>query len=226
MKINLFDYKITNKIKPIKQPKPRINPGGDCGACCLVGLIDWNKEDIPKLYKSILRDYYGGKKREIGAIDWYDLKEKANNYLHWEKGLISPIMIDRPNIAKLEENEIYFNQHHTLPWLSDELWVQMVKTYLEAGYIGMTTINFDGEYNQEKMKGTNHWVLINGLKQKWIKEGNTKKAKKEVRIGCSVKGNYWVDVRDFLKNYGGYTVAFIRKIPIIKPDIDINTRND
>lgn len=228
MNTNSYPWSITINVNPIKQPKSSINKGGDCGACCLAGILGWNESQLYELYKLILLPYRGGHPREIGDVNWWDLKSDKLHYnLHDEMRVIEPIIFDPINLHILSDNDKFSSPLYTVPWRLEPYWMQKIKIYLEAGYVGMTEIKLEGNLDNIHTYGeVNHWVLINGAKQEIeIEEfedgGTITHIKKYVRVGCSVKGNYWIETDNFLKKYGGFNVAFIRKRPMINPLIQI-----
>ena len=220
-----FDYEVINNITPIKQPKPRINEGGDCGACCIAGIIGYTAEQLPKLYKNILKPYYGGTPREVGSVNWADLLDKTSKFMHNKLQITEPVVIDNINFNDVEKHNIYHNPYYSTPWNLIKPYIHKLRTYLEAGYIAMTTIKYDGTANPLDFKGTDHWVIINGVKKETTKvkldSGYRYDVEFKVKIGCSVKGQYWINAEKLIKNHGGFNLAFIRKIPIVKPKIKI-----
>jgi len=71
--------------RAVPQPKPRINPGGDCVACVLAGLVD---TDVPAMYE-MLKTPTGE-----GITDIYRQRDALN--LLYYGGLLDRVVLDVP----------------------------------------------------------------------------------------------------------------------------------
>jgi len=76
----------------------------------------------------------------------------------------------------------------------------------DAGYYGITQVNMKGEGPN---KGTDHWVLMRGMRQR--QEGNN--IIEEINIGdsaLSMPQERWVGFRSWLRDCGGFMAMFAR----------------
>lgn len=176
-----------------KQPSPYICIGGDCGACSLGGVLGLA---VPDLYSR-----WGSKgitnRTEMGRC----LRCASSD------GLASR-MIDTPAQwpdARYLDSFGSPAVHEALPWF------QYVRMAVDAGYYGVTEVDYDAHGGPE----TNHWVLICGARTNGAENG--KALTGEVLISCSVKGERWIEAREFLRTMGGYAALFVR--PLVSNDI-------
>jgi hypothetical protein len=229
--LNRFDWSVEVPIQTLRQPSPAFVKYGDCGACCLAGIIGWGESSFPELYEHSLRLYPDGKKPEPHPVSWGDLLFQAGPWLHVRR-LIEPVEIDpvAPDMSEWQQN--LHNPYAMAPWNLEEQWVKRLRVYLRAGYVGMTTIHNSGlgpyqvrPDGERHFEGTNHWVLLTGAKQTWEEpEPGRFQPVVRVRVSCSAKGEYWIKAADLLTLYGGYWVAFIRRVPPVTPVQTLDTR--
>lgn len=173
--------------RSLKQPGPYICVGGDCGACALGGALGF--ADVPAVYAEF--DTKGMTNRtEMGRC----IRVASSHKL-------ADRIIDTPAewpAARYMDSFGYPAWQEALPWF------QSVRMAIDAGYYGITEVDYDGHSGPE----TNHWVLIAGARTKGAVSNEVMTG--EVLISCSVHGEGWYEARDFLKRFGGYCVLFVR----------------
>jgi len=233
MDMNRFNWSVEVDSHAIHQPSPRFHSYGDCGACCLAGAVGWTAERLPELYEGSLQPFHGGSTRTYkdSPLNWQDLIGKGGPWLHNKLRLIEPVVIDPvgPDMSRWQQD--LHNPWATAPWSLIDPWFHRLRLYLQSGYVGMTTITFEGDGPYEKRsdgsmfnRGTNHWVLLNGAKAIREQRGDGGFTQVEmVRVSCSVKGDYWANAREFLTLYGGYWLAFIRRVPLVAVNAWVDT---
>lgn len=93
-------------------------------------------------------------------------------------------------------------------WLHSLSWFNYVRMAIDAGYYGLCTVDFKKQGGPD----TDHWVLICGARTKGCVTGELITG--EVLVSCSARSSgmkdEWVDVRDFLRDRGGFDVLFVR----------------
>lgn len=198
-----------------RQPSPSLNSGGDCGLCCISGVLGHGTEFVREAYRLAYDS-----PDTIRALS-LPCMTKALSNLHHQHGLIEDLA-DYP-----VQPRVGFGRGVS-PWgyPGDQLfneWLHQLRTHLEAGYVGVTEILFSGGGRTTadfKYRGSDHWVLLIGAKSVyWEKRDEQGKFQfggwdKYVKVSCSVKGDYWVDIQDFLTQYGGFHVLFVRPVPM------------
>lgn len=111
------------------------------------------------------------------------------------------------------------------PWWGPGSYEERVEAYLSAGWIGYVDMNFGGAERGLDGKelpdrrghykvGGNHMVVLDGIRTYWLEkgEGNSWSAtqRTEVHIVCSVKGSYWIEVREWIEFHGGLFIWWVR----------------
>lgn len=198
------------------QPSPAVNEGGDCFACATLTML---KHFWPDQAESV---------RVADVVEWWrsakytDGRPAMNNHIEHADttlyGLPSPFALEvltDPWVPMMDRH----HQPVGLVW-GVQNFRQRIEAYLYAGYLGVTAIRFAPEaphFLAPKPDGGywntshDHIVLINGART--YVEGDEEPYgahQDEVHIVCSVKGGYWIDTDELLRNHGGRFIWWVR----------------
>ncbi len=172
--------------RSIPQPRPEIHKYGDCGACALGGALG---VEVARIYS------------EFGSNGITNQHEMARCLRCSVGEKFADRMIDIP----AEWPCARYLRSFGSPAVNEALcWFNQVRMAIDAGYYGLAMVDSKGGEGPE----TDHWVLICGART----EGavRDKLITGEILVSCSVHGEKWYEVRDFLKRMGGYDVLFVR----------------
>lgn len=182
----------------IPQPPTHINPGGDCAACVLGGLLGMSTiEAVYARFKEPLTNWWGFRT---------SLYEAQGN------GDIDRI-IDDPPIWPVREALATFGSPAHCQSLA---WFKYIRMGLEAGYYATTGVSFGrtGPLGH----GSDHKILIVGARERREPhpsvEGCTS-IYNEILVSCSARSTpdeEWVEVNDFLRNRGGFNAILVRPV--------------
>ena len=188
-------------LRPLPQPVPPLNPGGDCGPCVLGGLFGLSVEQV---YERFYRPAFGAK---IRPYRFSDLQYAARVAFH-KYGLVDrvvegcpPEIVGKPNLFFVDSSKFNGNIY------SDLWWTQLL-TALDAGYYAITMINHAGHGRGEPI---DHTVLICGAR---VVEVSAAEHQRQVLVASSSTADQperWIiSVEDFLKWHGGYRLILVR----------------
>lgn len=169
-----------------KQPQPLICNGGDCGACSLGGALDI---DVPALYERF---------SSTGITNRGEMARCLRCAVSY--GLADRI-IDTP--AEWPANR-YMHSFGSPASHEAQPWFNQVRMAIDAGYYGVTMV----DYEMQGGPDTNHWNMIAGARTKGSVLNEALSG--EILLSCSVRGERWIDAREFLRTMGGYDVLFVR----------------
>jgi hypothetical protein len=204
-------------VGPVPQPSPGINPGGDCFACATLALVRhfWPDEAAGQTVAAVVewwrtQPVYGHEEKVVGNTISYARRSLFN----LPEPFRLEVMTDPWQSLISEEH-----QPHGLVY-GVQNYARRVEAYLSAGWVGLTSIRFAPaapHFLNPKPEGgywnasTDHMVLIDGVRT--TVQGETEGLGvhvDEVHIVCSVKGGYWIDERDLLREYGGRFIWWCR----------------
>ncbi len=192
------DHEVVLPRRVVRQPKPHVNPGGDCGACVLAGLLGTEVGDVYERFR-------GGK---CESFHWHAMRTAL-----WEArsaGLVDRIVTDVPmwpaNVPDMAAAWGWHSGYQSLAWAS---YVEMA---VDAGYYGIAMV--DVHKKGAHGGGTNHWVMLCGSRERTepMSDGAAE-IKNEVLVSCSsstTPDEEWVGVQDFLRERGGFNVLLVR----------------
>ena len=160
------------------------NQQGDCGPCCLGAILELTVNDV---YDNIL-----------GYVDGmtYDRMVKAL----WRKGVYFENYI--PSDAVCDNNPEWFTFGRP-SWRNFIRWFDLTKQRLNYGLVGIAQVNMRGNAHNDDF--TDHWVIIYGYKQK-----SENAVDKVVLISCPTRGEFEIDAKTFLRQYGGYNTIWVQ----------------
>lgn len=183
----------------IRQPIPALNPGGDCGPCCLAGLFGLSIEDI---YERI-------KNEEKAGLSWLGMYY----FLHQAVAdrLVDFVITDVPSWQRSPSQMLFGNPG----WCSNLQWFGYMTMAFQAGYYGLAAVAHDRTGPLSATVG-DHWVLLCGARARFEPTQNphAKVLVTEILVSNSssqpTAKEGWVDVLEFLRNWGGYNCFLVR----------------
>lgn len=185
-------------LRVVKQPTPELNPGGDCGACVLAGLLGMSVEDV---YATLHRQ---GKPYTFG---WGDMEEALRRAYY-----------DTKAIDRYVTRTPMWPAHDALRAWGDASWSQQLewrswlRMAFDAGYYAFATVRHTPEPGAFE---TNHWVLYAGLRTSW-RDGSiagSRSGSYELLVSDSSRTKpheEWFEMGEHLKGRGGFAVMLAR----------------
>lgn len=192
-----IDFEYILPRRAMKQPKPNVNPEGDCGPCVLCGVFDIpNVKDVYTLYN----------KEKIEAFSHVGFK--ALLYHLKTDGMISHIIDDVPYWHVWQGHQIFGSP----AWNQNLQWFNYICMAIQAGYYGMASISMDGKGAYAE---PDHFVLICGAREVSIPHGTMEgcfSIRPEILVSCPARHveGVWFPVLDFLKNQGGFNAYLVK----------------
>lgn len=172
----------------VPQPTPSIYPNGDCGACVLGGLLSMT---VPEVYKhfevDIPKEHIS---YEVMRRALYDKKfdRKVIHHPEWPESIQSMRTYGNPSWGQAME------------------WYEYLRMGLDAGYYVIANVDYS-----KQGEAPDHWVLIVGAHEIYPEEQGA--IREQVLVSCSARSSpdeEWVDIRDFLRQRGGFNVFLAR----------------
>lgn len=163
-------------------PHAGINKAGDCGPACIAGIMNKSVKEIYDLF---------GKEVNGLCYDWA-VKFLYRNKIYYENHLPADNYVD--------ENPQWFTFGKP-SWWNFIKWFELSKSRMKAGLVGLAQVNMNGNAHNDEY--TDHWVLIYGFEQ-----NGENAADKLLLISCPTKGEFKVEAKKFLRQYGGYNTIW------------------
>lgn len=187
--------------RAVPQPVPNLQPGGDCGACVLAGLLGKGVQEVYDTFKD-------GKALSFHWRDMHDALWKAESH-----GLLDRIVTD---VAMWPwTGAAPFIEWGLHSGYQSIAWFNYLTMALDAGYYGlaMVDIHKKGCFGG----GTDHWVLLCGarVRKEPFEDGKGASIKQEVLVSCSstrTPDEEWVEASRFLIDRGGFNVLLARPV--------------
>lgn len=223
-----------HNVKPVKQPEPSVNPGGDCFACATLALINHLFPEVGFTLRDI-HEYFteetaGGSKFFVNY--WFGY-EKVFHKLEYEPIEGKPRLdIEFRRYLPTIMNDSF--ERHNPNWYMgpcDSDYFFIVDAFLRSGYILLTEIDSEGKgplIASEKISkhkftknSIDHVVLIDGCRSYWPKkEPNSfgRGLAQELHVVDSNKKlkekTYWLPVNDLIHYHGMAGFYLVRKSQI------------
>jgi len=187
--------------RALRQPSPALHPGGDCAACSFGGLVGF--ESVQQVYDEFSEG-------EPVATSWETSRRRL-----WEarsRGFIDRFIEDVPLWPDMFLGHLTWGN---TSWFCQGLaWENYLTMAFDAGYYGLASINYKGE---GPGSDTDHAVLLCGIEEVHTPltlSTGTKASRidRHLLVSCSSKGDYWMETRKFLQEYGGFNVLLARPV--------------
>jgi len=189
--------------------------GGDCGACCLAGLLNTGVLEAYELHES---GYYGRGPLDLNPAKEipkqssfsYHSMDRTLTHLFYEGTLDR--YINDPPIWLINQNIEMNGAWGASSLLMASAFINYCLAMFDAGYYGIAQVNLqgDGPYSRG---GTNHWVMLCGARRRRYQEGDRTFIAEEVLVGDSAWSQpreRWIGWREFLEKHGGFMAFFAR----------------
>lgn len=220
--------KIVLPRRPIKQPTPCLNSGGDCGALCLAGLLQLpDAESAYRLHRA--GDYYGG--TPIPQISSFSRQsmvrtlETLTSDTGARGGLDVPIFLDHV----ISDTPIWpfgYAKHDLSFGMRAQFeWRDHARALLNGGYYGIAQVKHGGYSLDTPLRDfgtTDHWVMICGWRYVFVPETDVERLKicsgsyqHEFLIGDSSRARpleTWVEGNEFQNRWGGFATIWAKPI--------------
>lgn len=198
------EFEVVLPRRAVPQPLPFLHPGGDCGACCLAGLLGTTVEEAYNVACHKPEDHVSVGSGP-GMRTALDLLESV--------GLLDRAVLDIP----------YWNEPDVFSWFgrpgwgSFDAWFRYLRMALDAGYYGIAPVvhNHTGP-----VADIDHVVLLVGARFRWVANPNDpseggRMGEEMVLVSDSSRTppsvpELWIHPREFLMRWGGYSLYLAR----------------
>jgi hypothetical protein len=193
------EFEIALPRSTVKQPEPSLSSGGDCGACVLAGLTG-----------KPLRSMYLLVDEEPKPFTIYSMSA-ALGVLE-DQGGLDRVVEEPPNWMPYVHPAYAAFGYTALS--QAPMWWAYLRLAIDAGYYGMATMSFQPVSSKpgDTYFSSNHWVMFKGCRFRWEDMPGGSRGKEEILVSCSVKGDYWIEVREFARLHGGAQLMLARPL--------------
>lgn len=190
----------------VAQPSPRINEGGDCFACAAAAVSGYlGKSLTAQEANDLFPDSPNGGK----SSSWTNL-EQAFWSLRHDHDVDLEMRWDMAGV-EFDPRQFSYGWLFQLPGIE---YVERLEAWLNAGWVALTEINYDGAgpVTDFLRNATDHVVVLDGTRLSWVEhEGGSSSYEGEVHVVCSAKGAYWMEHRELNMRYGAAGWLLVRK---------------
>lgn len=180
----------------VPQPLPHLHPGGDCGACVLAGLVGVS---LPEAYEIAERKVEEG-------FSWHSMRQAL--YHLKARGRVDRFICDVPFWRGGAIDAMATFGYPA--WTQALEWFSYLRMAFDAGYYGIACVN---HAKAGPFRGPDHFVLLAGAREMRPPPGEGGGIDQDILVSCSSRATpdeEWVEVRDFLKERGGYNLFLAR----------------
>jgi hypothetical protein len=175
-------------IDPLPQSSGHVLDGGDCGFCCLAGILG---------LKSIL-EAYEILESHMPGDDWKKRSSLCINRLG--------MFLEALGMPSDEYDPPFFRYKKGLaptPW-DNVNWPWGVRRTIMQGSVMLVSVRFNSSVPPLSPTTEDHMVLFNGYRQRLVGTSlpYCKKLVSEIRVSCSHAGRRWAEWDDLLYHHG------------------------
>lgn len=184
----------------VRQPKPNLNPGGDCGACVLAGVLQLEGP------QGVYDQFMDGKPQSLGWHEQADLLGK----LYWN-GVLDRVITDVPHWPN--EAPPFLQAFGISAVQQSMAWFRYMRMAFDAGYYGVLPWDYSG--SGPLGHGTDHVVLACGVREESVALDNgVGRIEQQILISCSAAHpeGKWYSKLDILKRHGGFNAILVRPV--------------
>lgn len=196
----------------LRNPQPSIVDVGDCGACCIAGILGVSVEQayefhLPGRYHS------GAEIPKRSAIRAVNMQRSLEN-----SGLAEHVVGCFMEVGSLESRVPEWRAFGDLPYFQAGRYADVFRAFMSAGYYRICLVVDGGKALDAQACGfqPNHWLMLNGVRA--VKDSTAAVPgsyvmRRQVRISNSAPSQpraQWVDVADFLKCWGGMVGVWVK----------------
>jgi hypothetical protein len=174
------------------QPRPHLNPAGDCASCAFGGVLGVPVALVHELFETtpnVTRSRPGYRTL------LYELRRR---------GLVAEWVEDTP----MWPLGHWGGAHHGLPaYTMTQEWWRYLRMALRGGYYALASINYEGRH----FAPVDHLVALCGVRERWepVEGGHAQAI--DVLVSCSARNpdGYWLEASDLVR-MGGFDVVLVR----------------
>ena len=199
----MFRNSVLLKKRVIPQPLQALNTAGDCGACVLGSLFNLS-------IKEVYERFNNGEPKGFTIVDLRNILLDTNNRKYFERAVT-----DVPYWQVKNTDQAFGNPS----WNQSQEWFNYIRMGLDGGYYPIPLVHY-------KKGGcfsiVDHVVMICGCREKMepLPRLNTHIIKPQILVSCPATTSLdeeWVDVKDFLKERGGFNCLLVRPLQDKQP---------
>lgn len=192
--MSFAEVEIVLRRRVVPQPSPAIVRGGDCGACCLAGVLGLS-----------VREVYELNQEGPAALSWWCMQQVIDAAT--SQGLLADAVTTVPIWPDVHPAHMAWG----LPSITQSTgWIDYVRLGLAGGYYAIAQVNYA---RRGAPSEPDHWVTICGMRRRWMPpDGEIRSLHTEVLVSCSAAGGSeeWVSARDFLTKRGGFAPMLVK----------------
>ena len=211
-------------LRTAKQPLPWLHPGGDCGICCLAGLL---QTDVQSMYDWIFKNCRTMEGHGVSMS--YEKFHLSGVEMKW----VVDILRSHELVDRFIDDVPYWRTHDLTAyygcpsWQMSCEWFSYVRMAVDAGYYGLAMVCHK---KNGPLACPDHWVLVCGAREREadvVRDGRRMGGviRHEILISNSstrapALPEEWVDAGDFLQQWGGYNLLLTRpcgSLPLASP---------
>jgi len=218
-----------HNVKPVRQPNPRVNPGGDCFACSVLAMMQYlfpeQELTMEYIHKVFTVKAHGGSDIFCNSWNGYDGVFHRLAYGDDELGLDKRFEIEKRRFLPPVNYENF--DHHNFAWggsvgnYSDYFW--MVDAFVRADYILLVEVDYLGRGPMIEQDGklvknnTNHVILIDGTRRYWPNSIDERCHTQQIEfhiVDSNIRhktNEYWLSAKSLVEDYGASGMWMVRK---------------
>lgn len=203
--------------RAVPQPHPTVCPGGDCGACCIAGVLGIS---VAEAYDLQDKDCRASTAKDVPVpFSWYSMIHALKCY---ETGYpLHDGVLDSAPLWPWEISGAQTTMGLT-SWVQGSAWWNYVRMGLCGGFYGVCHMDIEGK---GPLSSHNHWVVICGARIVRVPIESVPGAARldsQILVSCSARypDGQWRDTFEFLEKYGGFNIVMVRP----KNQADVETK--
>ena len=193
-------------VKPVLQPHPVRNPGGDCFACATQALLAHLFPEREITFDQAYR--YWQQESGVPCNHWTGTREAFYNAKR-----------DFNIEIRLDYTPAYADPEHFSGawggWIPRGSWNERLEGWIAAGWLAVAEIVLAGGGpldSQGRHNAQDHFVVLDGARQHWRQlDGGRAMKDHQTHVVCSARGAYWIDTHDLLMKHGAGALWLIRR---------------
>lgn len=169
------NYEVVLPLRVVPQPQPHLNPGGDCSACVLAGLLGVGVEEVYVKFGD-------GAPKGLTYYCRMRILERAQS-----AGLVDRLVFAVPLWPSAMDGFLPFGHSGHL---AAREWFNYVRMAVDAGYYGVASVQFEKTgAGFVAPPETNHAVLLCGVRERVVPTEYGHRVDSEVLVSCSSKSS-------------------------------------
>ena len=205
--------------RALRNPQPSMNPGGDCGACALAGVLGVS---VPVAYSyHCSGNYHSGEPiSRVSPFSIYSMQKTLESLVNdWDThmdrvGLLEHVVVDIPIWPY--DSSLLLNASFGMRGNLMYCWRANARAMLHGGYYGIGQVQHGGFSETPNLNtyGTsNHWILIVGHRIVHESREHSRSLHEELLISDSslaMPAEQWINCNDFQSRWGGFATLWAK----------------